>query len=151
MTDAELVRMALDEHHIPHELTVLRDGITALSYASEMKDASASICPDIVLLDMNVPPTTGATILTELRKCAGCATTPVIVVSCSDRPEDRSRMAALGVNRYIRKAMDLKGALELGGIVKDVLQEAKVNGESLRFAVGHFSDPYEQNTQQSPG
>ena len=123
--DAQLVRMALSDHAIRHDLTLLDDGHKALTYASEMKNASGAMCPDVVLLDMNVPPTDGATILKEIRKCPDCANTPVIVVSCSDTSAERGRMAALGANRYVKKAMDLTEAMQLGEIVLDVLQERK--------------------------
>ncbi|HEY3840468.1 MAG TPA: response regulator, partial [Bryobacteraceae bacterium] len=79
--------------------------------------------PDVVLLDLNLPKVDGTAVLEEFRKHTHCARTPVIVISSSEASQDRERMEALGVARYFRKPLDLDAFLELGLVVREVLQE----------------------------
>jgi CheY-like chemotaxis protein len=119
--DVLLVQRALAEHHVEHELHVVRDGGQALAYVSRMGQPDGTPCPDVVLMDLNLPKADGPEILSEFRKHPQCAHTPVIAVTSSDMPQDRTQMAALGVDRYFRKPSDLDAFLELGAIVRAVI------------------------------
>jgi CheY-like chemotaxis protein len=90
--DVMLVREALREHHIEHELHVVQDGQQALDYVVRMGKAGEAPCPDILLLDLNLPKADGRTVLTEFRKHPECAKTPVVVVTSSDAPKDRAHL-----------------------------------------------------------
>jgi CheY-like chemotaxis protein len=120
--DVLLVREALATHHIPHELYVVRDGGEALSFVARMGAPGGVRCPDVLLLDLNLPKVDGPAILTEFRKHPECVETPVIVISSSDTPNDRDRMSALGVAYYFRKPSDLEAYLQLGSVVKRLLE-----------------------------
>jgi DNA-binding response OmpR family regulator len=48
-------------------------------------------------------------------------TPPVIVVTSSDAPRDKRRMADLGVNRYFKKPSDLDEYMKLGATVLEVI------------------------------
>lgn len=61
--------------------------------------------------------------LAEFRKHPECARTPVIIVTSSDAPKDRERMSKLGITRYFRKPSDLAAFMELGAVVREVMQE----------------------------
>jgi CheY-like chemotaxis protein len=119
--DVLLVQRALAEHHVEHELHVVRDGGQALAYVARMGQPDGMPCPDVVLMDLNLPKADGSEILSEFRKHPQCAHTPVIAVTSSDMPHDRTQMAELGVDRYFRKPSDLDAFLELGAIVRAVL------------------------------
>ena len=118
--DVLLVRQALEEHHIEHELHVVRDGAAALDYLARMGEPGQVPCPDIILLDLNLPKVEGPEILRNFRQHPKCAHTPVVVVTSSDARSDRVRMAELGISHYFKKPSDLDAFLELGGIVRDV-------------------------------
>jgi CheY-like chemotaxis protein len=119
--DVLLVREALAEHGIPVDLFVMRDGGEALDYISGIGELDRTPCPDLVLLDLNLPKVDGLDILAEFRKHPQCMHTPVIVISSSDAPKDRERAGALGVTRYFRKPSDLDEFLKLGGVVREVI------------------------------
>jgi chemotaxis family two-component system response regulator Rcp1 len=123
--DVLLVRRALDEHRIAHELHVVKDGGEAVNFVTHMGEPGGAPCPDVFLLDLNLPKVDGAEILTQFRKHPACAHTPVIAVSSSDMPKDRTQMAALGVDRYFKKPSNLTAFLELGALVRDVVTEKK--------------------------
>lgn len=121
--DIVLVRRALEEHQIEHDLHVVKDGAEALDFIAQMGKPGHVPCPDLVLLDLNLPKVDGAHVLLEFRKHDGCARTPVIAVSSSDLAADRERMAALGVARYFRKPSSLDGFMRLGAVVREVVDE----------------------------
>ena len=120
--DVLLVREALAEHGISAELFVMRDGGEALDYISGIGEPNRPPCPDLVLLDLNLPKVDGLDILAEFRKHPQCAHTPVIVISSSDAPLGRERAGALGVARYFRKPSDLDEYLKLGSVVREVIE-----------------------------
>ena len=117
--DILLVQQALEEHQIPHELHVVRDGAEALAFLARMGQGQMP-CPDVILLDLNLPKVDGAAVLSAFRKHPKCAQTPVVVVTSSDAEKDRSRMAELGVTRYFKKPSDLDAFLQLGAVVREV-------------------------------
>ena len=121
--DVLLVRQALDEHKIGHELRVFRDGADAISYVGCIGTSSKAPCPDLILLDINLPKADGPQVLRELRKNPQCAHTPVIMVTSSDAQRDRAQAAELGVARYFKKPSDLDEYLRLGAVVREVMRE----------------------------
>jgi len=120
--DVLLVQEALAAHDISHELFVVRDGGEALQFVARMGTAGHAPCPDLMLLDLNLPKVDGSAVLAEFRKHPECIQTPVVVISSSDAPKDRERMNALGVAHYFRKPSDLEAYLELGSVVKGLLE-----------------------------
>ena len=77
-------------------------------------------CPDLMLLDLNLPKVDGSTILQEFRKHPECSLTPVIVVTSSDAQTDRAKVAEFQITRYFRKPSDFDAFMELGRIVKEL-------------------------------
>lgn len=122
--DVLLVRESLETYGVAHELHLVRDGGEALDYVAHMGTASGQPCPDLVLLDLNLPKADGTTVLGALRQRPECAQTPVIVISSSDAPKDRERIEALGIARYFRKPSDLDEFLKLGLVVSEVAKES---------------------------
>lgn len=119
--DVFLIRQALTEHRIPHELRVVQDGAEAIGYISRMGDSGSEPYPDLMLLDLNLPKIDGSQVLDALRQREECANIPVIVVTSSDAPGDRARVTKLGISHYFRKPLDLAAFMRLGAVIKDVL------------------------------
>src|SRR3954452_12761702 len=103
--DILLVQQALKAHKVEHELDRVHDGAEALAYISRIGSVEHP-CPDLVLLDLNLPKVEGSEVLAAFRKHPACEQTPVIVVSSSDAKKDRARMSELNVARYFRKPSD---------------------------------------------
>ncbi len=122
--DVILVQEALAAHHIENTLHVVTDGQKALDFVATMGEAQSAPCPDLMLLDMNLPKADGVAVLAAFREHKPCAHTPVIIVSSSDSPKDRSRVAVLGVNHYFRKPPDFDEFMKLGQVVKELLEGA---------------------------
>jgi CheY-like chemotaxis protein len=123
--DVLLVQEALHEHQIPHELHVVEDGAKALEYLAQLGKTDEAPCPDVMLLDLNLPKIDGTQVLAEFRKHPECVQMPVIVITSSGAQRDRARVSALGVARYFRKPSDFEEYLQLGAIVREVVQGAE--------------------------
>ena len=121
--DVLLVQQALAEHHVRHELHVVQDGEQAVRFIEQMGKPGAAPCPDLLLLDLNLPKVEGQQVLAAFRRHPQCAATPVIVVSSSDAPRDRARIGELGVSRYFRKPSELDDFMKLGAVVREVVEE----------------------------
>jgi CheY-like chemotaxis protein len=121
--DIILVSEALVAHNVPHNIQVATDGAEAMDFVMRMGKPGEAPCPDILLLDLNLPKIDGHEILREFRRHPECTTTPVIILSSSDRPSDREKVRALGVTRYFKKPTKLEAFLQLGAIVKEAIEE----------------------------
>ncbi len=108
--DVYLVREALTACGIPFELSVVDDGAKAIEFL-------ASAVPDLLLLDLNLPRRSGLEILDFLRASLRCAAIPVILLTSSDSPQDRARVADLSVVHYFRKPSDFDEFMRLGDLV----------------------------------
>jgi len=120
--DVLLVKEALAAHEIENTLHVLSDGQKALQFVQVMGKAADAPCPDIILLDLNLPKVDGEVVLAAIREHHVCTDTPVIVVTSSDSVADRRKAGSLGVKHYFRKPSDLDGFMKLGEIVQTVLK-----------------------------
>jgi len=99
--DVMLTRMALDEHRMPYEIVVARDGEEAYSLLTQERF-------DLALLDIKMPRVDGFELLERLRgqQLEGPA---VIMLSGSGLASDRERAQALGALDYVQKAVDYAG------------------------------------------
>ena len=107
--DIVMVREALKAHKIPHELDVVLNGEEALSFIVRMAKTDEHPCPDILLLDLNLPRADGLEVLREFRRRPECAGIPVIVISSSNAPRDRE--AAGPARTRLRPVRDLSRRL----------------------------------------
>ena len=121
--DVMLVKQALQEHHLVYRLYVVTDGDAALAFMAQMGEVGGPPCPDVMLLDLNLPKVDGVEVLTALRQHPACAQTPVVVISSSDNRRDVARIEALGVAHYFRKPSDLDEFLRLGAVVRELTEK----------------------------
>jgi chemotaxis family two-component system response regulator Rcp1 len=120
--DVFLVRRALEKHGLLEvELVVVEDGQAALRYIERVDADDSVACPNLALLDLNLPRATGSRILTRIRQSRRCRGIPIIIVTSSDSPLDRDAASQLGASAYFQKPGDLAGFMRLGQIVRDAL------------------------------
>ena len=123
--DVMLVREALKTHDIDYELHVVPDGDRALHFVATMGTSEGGPCPDVLLLDLNLPKVDGTEVLKEFRKHPACVATPVIVVSSSDAARDRKKMEALHIAHYFKKPSDFDAYMKLGDVIRQVVTDAR--------------------------
>jgi CheY-like chemotaxis protein len=118
--DAAFLRYAFAKARIDNPIEVVKDGLEALSYLEGMgpyQDRAAYPPPIFILLDLKLPGMSGFEVLEWIRNNPRYQSVPVVIVTSSDKEEDRARSLALGANAYFVKSLRLE---DLIGIVKAV-------------------------------
>ena len=62
--------------------------------------------PDLIVMDLNMPEMDGYEAIAEIRKMAGCETTPIVVCTAEDGPTVEKNVLALGADDYIVKPFE---------------------------------------------
>jgi len=115
--DIVLVREALEEHVVRCELTVITSGERAITFINEI-DSGVQICPNLVIVDLNLPKKSGKDVLKRMRMSDRCASVPVIVLTSSDNQKDKDDVAVFSPAGYFRKPSRLEEFLRLGAVFK---------------------------------
>jgi chemotaxis family two-component system response regulator Rcp1 len=118
--DAVLVKEALSEARVDCGLYIVGDGTKALEFI-ERVETGQERCPDLILLDLNLPRLSGGEVLARLRTSPSCYSVKVLIVTSSNAASDRERAMALGATDYFRKPSTLTQFLELGPKVRQML------------------------------
>ena len=121
--DVLLIREALQFEDLENELIVQPDGDQMFRYIERI-DAGQAACPDIVILDLNLPKKNGHTLLARIRQSAVCSHIPVVIVTSSNSPADREAAAQLGVSDYFRKPSDFDEFMRLGALVRKLVSKS---------------------------
>lgn len=119
--DVFLIERALEKSGIGAQVYIANDGQKALRFFEQADTDPAAPCPDLILLDINMPRYKGADILRKLRASRRCKHALVLVVTSSDSTRDREEMDALGANGYFRKPSEFSEFMVLGQMVRDLL------------------------------
>ena len=128
MSDAPIRVLLADDHTLFRkglaELLEQRGGVTVAAIAGSGDEALAVLknaMPDVVIVDLNMPPAGGLELLREMRH-AGCQC-PVLVLTVSDAEEDLGAALQAGAQGYLLKDMEPDD-------VVDAVQRA-VRGETV--------------------
>ena len=84
------------------------DGEEAISFLLRRGKYSDAPCPDLVILDLNLPRKDGRTVLKELKSDSLFCKIPIVVFTTSQASSDISSSYALGANCYLRKPGNLE-------------------------------------------
>lgn len=130
--DVYLLREALNTHGgNAVELTVVSDGEQALEYLQRKNRFAGSKMPDLIVLDLNLPKSEGSDVLRYIRGSSEIGGVPVVVLTSSNSPRDRSVVEKLGANLYITKPSDLDSFLALGRTLMSFLPAGRPISEAL--------------------
>jgi two-component system, chemotaxis family, response regulator Rcp1 len=120
-SDVYLIRQALKQSGIDAQIHVADDGEKTVRFFEQADADPAAPCPDLILLDINMPRYEGGEVLRRLRASARCKDALVLVVTSSDSQRDRQQMDAFGANGYFRKPSEFSEFMKLGQLVRDLL------------------------------
>ena len=79
-----------------------------------------AVCPNLMIIDLNLPRRSGREVLELMRRGARCRTVPVVVLSSSDAAQDKEAATRLGASKYISKPSRLDEFLAIGAILRDL-------------------------------
>jgi DNA-binding response OmpR family regulator len=122
LPDALLVREAIRAENLPLEVYTAADGEEGVNFIATAEKDPTAPCPQVLLLDLNLPKVDGFDVLKRLRASDKCKDIPVLVMTSSDSPSDRSKVAGLGAG-YFRKPVTYDEFLTIGGFLRQFLQK----------------------------
>jgi CheY-like chemotaxis protein len=113
--DVLMTREALDEGRVVNRLTVVGDGVEAVSYLRRAGKYRDAVRPDLVLLDLNLPRLSGHEVLADLRAAREprLRRLPVVVLTTSAAPDDVQRSYDLFASSHIVKPQDVDRLFEV--------------------------------------
>jgi DNA-binding response OmpR family regulator len=116
-----LVKEAISAHDLNVDLHLMEDGEQAIRFIAEIDADPHARCPQLFLLDLNLPKMSGIEVLAYIRRSKRCASLPVLIITSSDAQNDRARSTALGATAYFRKPSGYEAFLKLGEVIKRLL------------------------------
>lgn len=113
--DVMNVRRALHRNNITSSLYVASNGLEALAMLGNNRTQSPVIPVErrLILLDLNMPKMGGIEFLQELRADPALRLTPVVVLTTSDREQDRVAAYNLNVAGYLLKPVTFNQFIEV--------------------------------------
>jgi CheY-like chemotaxis protein len=122
LPDALLMREAIRKEDLPLEVYMVADGEQALEFMERAEKDPDAPSPHVLLLDLNLPKVDGIEVLRKIRAGEKYRDIPVIVITSSDSPADRSESTRLGAG-YFRKPPVYPEFLKIGAALRRFLEE----------------------------
>lgn len=123
--DIELFRLAMQDACIDCDLVVFQDGHEIIDHVRRSASAVPASVPDLIVLDLNLPKSSGLEVLQVIRHAPAFAKVPVAILSSSSSGRERTQLAAFQIREFIVKPADLDEYLQIGKIVNNLLEESK--------------------------
>lgn len=121
--DVLIVEEAISTCRLPIQLHVVRDGEKAVQFFERVENDSQTPCPQLLILDLNLPRLNGHEVLQRLRNSPKCNDVPVLVLTSSNSAKDRKEAARLGANYYFLKPGSYDELLKIGEALKTLLEQ----------------------------
>lgn len=113
--------------------------VTNVHTGREALNLAASLCPDVILLDLGLPDMDGLHVLAELRSWSS---TPVIVISARTKEQDKVDALDGGADDYITKPF---GTSELMARIRTSLRHSRPNTHARIYKAGDLTIDFEKH------
>jgi len=117
--DVRLTKEALKEGKMLNRVTVVGDGVEALSFLRRQGKYADAGQPDLILLDLNLSKKDGRQVLAEIKADPGLKRIPVVVLTTSSAEEDIFKTYDLHANCYVTKPVDLEQFMRVVKSIED--------------------------------
>jgi CheY-like chemotaxis protein len=117
--DVFYMQRAFKQAGIKHPLECAADVQEAWSFLADDETGRPRLAPALILLDLNLPASSGFELLKRLRSTPALLTVPVVVLTSSNHESDIKRAALLGANGYLVKPQSLDKLLQMVKTVRD--------------------------------
>ena len=105
--DVRLTQEVLKDGKVRNNMSVVMDGVDAISFLQQTGEYAGAPRPDIILLDLNLPKKDGREVLAEIKADPDLKNIPIVVLTTSSAEQDIFRSYDLHANCYITKPVDL--------------------------------------------
>jgi CheY-like chemotaxis protein len=104
--DIHLIEQTFEDRGLPANLHSVQTGQEALDWLYQREESTEAPRPEIVLLDLNLPATSGQTVLREIKSDPGLKRIPVIILTGSESGTDLIEAYNAGANACMLKPVD---------------------------------------------
>jgi chemotaxis family two-component system response regulator Rcp1 len=113
--DVLVIREAMEASPFKIRLSVAQDGQEAVELLQSNCHSvnGPRPCPDLVLLDLNLPKMNGHQVLSEIKKNPNTSHIPVIILTSSADPADVRETYSLQANCFITKPVELESFMRV--------------------------------------
>ncbi len=112
-----LAQLTLKDMQVAGKVTALQSAEAGLTFLKEncLPDPDKDSCPDLILLDINMPVMDGFDFLEELQRLGqqNLIRRVIVALTSSNSPIDRQRMQAYGVRHFVVKPLTEEKVTEL--------------------------------------
>ena len=98
---------------IRNNLSIVEDGVQAMQFLRRQGQYANAPCPDLILLDLNLPRKDGREVLAEIKVDKQLAIIPVMVLTTSTSEQDVLRAQKLKADSYITKPVEFMRFLDV--------------------------------------
>ena len=117
--DIRLTKEALKEAKVLNTLTVVQDGVEALTCLRRQGQYADAKRPDLILLDLNLPKKDGREVLAEIKNDEALKFIPVVILTTSQDEQDVLKSYGLHANCYITKPVELEQFISVVKAIED--------------------------------
>lgn len=104
--DVGLIEQAFEKQALPGTLYTVQTGEAALDWLYDRGENSGVPRPDLILLDWNLPTTSGRSVLEQIKSDPDLRRLPVIVLTGSQAETDLADAYDAQANAYLTKPVD---------------------------------------------
>jgi two-component system, chemotaxis family, response regulator Rcp1 len=105
--DVRLTMEAFREARVRSRINTVPDGVEAMAFLHRDGSYLNAPCPDLVLLDLNLPKKDGRSVLAAIKADKNIQHIPVVVLTTSGDEQDIIKSYELQANCYVTKPVDL--------------------------------------------
>ena len=117
--DVELIEEAFADSKLHLKLHVASDGVEAMKFLRRQDNYAEATCPDVILLDLNLPRKSGREVLEEIKSDPQLKQIPVVILTSSKNDEDICRAYNLHANCYVTKPVDFDQFIKVVRSIED--------------------------------
>ncbi len=117
--DVRLTQEVLKEGKVHNTLSIVENGVEAISFLKKENEYKDAPTPDLILLDLNLPKKDGREVLLDIKKDKDLKKIPVVVLTTSQAEEDILNVYDLNANCYVSKPVDLGQFIDVVKSIED--------------------------------
>jgi len=105
--ESSLTIETLKEGRVRNNVTLVEDGVAAMTFLRREGKFATAPRPDLILLDLKLPKMNGPEVLEEIKGDPDLRSIPVVILSKSSAERDVLQSYNLHANCYVQKPLDL--------------------------------------------
>lgn len=117
--DIHLIKRTFEDRSLPGELHTVKTGEAALDWLYQRDEFAGAPRPDLLLLDLNLPDTSGQDVLAEIKSHPDLQRLPVVILTGTQSETDLGEAYDAGANACLVKPIDPD---EFGDLVERVTE-----------------------------